>query len=112
MDLTKIEKPFWLLGDETRAALKAHGGPYEWFDGSHWCDVEIPYWGFKFAYRVKPQPVPVVITGYREEGGAWFFGRISVDQDTHRLTITTQDGDLIPGTYTGLDGATIKVEVL
>jgi len=55
MDLTKIEKPFGLLDDETKAALKAHGGPYEMFEGDGWTEVT-PGWTKIYAYRAKPLP--------------------------------------------------------
>lgn len=56
-DLTKLTTPFGLLDPETQEALKAHGGPYEFFDGSDWqstsrCD-DTP----TLAHRVKPQPL-------------------------------------------------------
>ena len=53
-DLTKITTPFGLLDAETQEALRAHGGPYEWWRGA-WEDVE-PMWGKTTTYRVKPQP--------------------------------------------------------
>lgn len=55
MDLTKIEKPFGLLDDETQAAMKAHGGPYEVFGGEDWHEGP-PSWSNTLAYRVKPKP--------------------------------------------------------
>jgi hypothetical protein len=57
MDLTQITTPFGLLNDETRAALKAHGGPYEfWKDRETWGNIEAPSWSGNLVYRVKPQP--------------------------------------------------------
>lgn len=58
-DLTAITTPFGLLDEETRRALRAHGGPYEGFTGDHkglWTDVAIPGWVASSTYRVKPQP--------------------------------------------------------
>lgn len=55
-DLTKITTPFGLLDDETQKALKAHGGPYEWYasiDG--WIEWS-PNWDYPNTYRVKPSP--------------------------------------------------------
>jgi hypothetical protein len=54
-DLTKIEKPFGLLDTETQAALRAHGGPYEWFMSGKWEEIE-PMFAAHVTYRVKPQP--------------------------------------------------------
>lgn len=53
-DLTKITTPFGLLDEQTQEALRAHGGPYEWWQGI-WEDIE-PMWGKAITYRVKPQP--------------------------------------------------------
>ena len=55
MDLTKIREPFGLLDDETQAALKAHGGPYEMFSARGWAEVT-PAWTKNLTYRAKPQP--------------------------------------------------------
>lgn len=59
-DLTKITTPFGLLdevhGPGTKAALKAHGGPYEYWDGGSWQDW-IPIWRGYHTYRVKLQPL-------------------------------------------------------
>jgi hypothetical protein len=57
-DLTKLTEAFCLLDDETRKALEAHGGPYEWlkiYDGE-WGDAPK---GFVagYIYRVKHVPV-------------------------------------------------------
>jgi hypothetical protein len=54
-DLTAITTPFGLLDDATREALKAHGGPYEFWNANCWEEVE-PAWSGAVAYRVKPQP--------------------------------------------------------
>ena len=57
-DLTKITTPFGLLDKETQAALKAHGGPYEAFQGSGlWAKINDPLWAQVTAYRVKPAPL-------------------------------------------------------
>lgn len=56
-DLTAITTPFGLLDADTQAALKAHGGPYEWWHGVDWFTSERrPAWAGHFVYRVKPQP--------------------------------------------------------
>jgi hypothetical protein len=56
IDLTRITTPFGLLDEETQAALKAHGGPYEIWVGE-WQDWSDPEWqGSSYAFRVKPQP--------------------------------------------------------
>ena len=38
-DLTTITTPFGLLDAETQEALKAHGGPYEWWSGGEWFET-------------------------------------------------------------------------
>jgi hypothetical protein len=57
-DLTKIKKPFDLLGKKTRAALEAHGGPYQYLGRCGWSDCQSSPMAGKFdsltAYRVKP----------------------------------------------------------
>ena len=35
-DLTDLKTPFGLLDRETQEALKAHGGPYEYWNGGSW----------------------------------------------------------------------------
>lgn len=56
MDLTKIEKPFGLLTAEEQAALKAHGGPYQWYSSFGWTSADSPDWQPYFSYRVAPMP--------------------------------------------------------
>jgi pantothenate kinase-related protein Tda10 len=59
-DLTKIKKPFGLLGRKTQAALKAHGGPYQVFWWPSWQDhFTQADFDYSVAYRVKPQPKPI-----------------------------------------------------
>ncbi len=60
VDLTKITTPFGLLDADTRAALMAHGGPYEFW---HWArnewripDADEPNYATQIVYRVKPAP--------------------------------------------------------
>ena len=55
-DLTKITTPFALLDDETREALKAHGGPYEYwsFNAARWESTLHPYWSRGTIYRAAP----------------------------------------------------------
>ena len=56
-DLTKVNVPFGLLDEATREALKAHGGPYEWWHGVGWFTSEQgPSWDRHFVYRVKSKP--------------------------------------------------------
>jgi len=67
MDLTKIEKPFGLLDDETQAALKAHRGPYEVYIEVNNFNGDSDWVDYKFnlkpenlrktiVIRAKPQP--------------------------------------------------------
>lgn len=57
-DLTDLKTPFGLLDRETQEALKAHGGPYEWFSSYEgWQDCNLmPAYVPGFVYRVKPAP--------------------------------------------------------
>lgn len=73
MDLTKIEKPFGLLDDATKAALKAHGGPYEVFQSNgEWGVCLSPNWGKTSTYRVKPQQkVRIAPLQVYMGGGQW-----------------------------------------
>ena len=52
-DLTKITTPYGLLDDETKEALKAHGGPYEFwgFSQAKWFPSN-PSWHRGIIYRV------------------------------------------------------------
>jgi hypothetical protein len=56
-DLTKLTEAFYLLDDETREALKAHGGPWEYLGVlGEWFDSD---GGFTpgLVYRVKHVPL-------------------------------------------------------
>lgn len=58
-DLTALTTPFGLLDRATQEALKAHGGPYEYFGcAGDWFAVmdNAPLWTNELAYRVKPAP--------------------------------------------------------
>lgn len=56
-DLTKIKTAFSLLDEEAQNELRAHGGPYEWFDGARWVGTAVPPKDANaFVWRVKPQP--------------------------------------------------------
>jgi hypothetical protein len=55
--LTAITTPFGLLDAETQEALRAHGGPWEYWSGHRWmAPDERPGWFPELAYRVKPSP--------------------------------------------------------
>jgi hypothetical protein len=60
-DLTKLTEVFCLLDDETREALVAHGGPYEYLSvqGKWFYSTSASNGGFVpgFVYRVKHVPV-------------------------------------------------------
>lgn len=61
-DLTKIEKPFGLLDEETQAALKAlPQGEAQFFrDDGLWKDLSFWRWKKDLTYRQKPRPALVV----------------------------------------------------
>jgi hypothetical protein len=79
MDLTKIEKPFGLLDPETQAALRAHGGPYEYWDG-RWreCSAD-PMWHSSTTYRVKPDPTKKPSINWDDVASGFDF--LVVDED-------------------------------
>ena len=56
LDLTAITTPFGLLDAETQEALKAHGGPYEWYASCDGWAEWTPNWDWPNTYRVKPAP--------------------------------------------------------
>ena len=55
-DLTKITTPFGLLDAETQGAMKAHGGPYEFWSGEGWNYTDYCNNDWAIAHRVKPTP--------------------------------------------------------
>ncbi|MDD9727200.1 hypothetical protein PVV74_17200 [Roseovarius sp. SK2] len=96
VDLTAITTPFGLLDEETQAALKEHGGPYEFFHGDAcWLSVAgSPLWVGATTYRAKPAPKVETVTVER------FYNRRSNQVINDRkpgavlgtLTTTLQDG--------------------
>ncbi len=76
-DLTALTTPLGLLRHETRAALKAHGGPYQRFDGVCWVDCGLNDQWPDYTYRVKPQPPkPREWWLYGQEAGALHVSRV------------------------------------
>ena len=55
LDLTAIEKPYGLLDHAEKAALQAHGGPYEVFLEGKWRPKSTFTWQPAYTYRVKAQ---------------------------------------------------------
>lgn len=101
MDLTKIDKPFGELDDNTKGALLlAHhrGDVIEGFGeySSNWEICPIPAWYYSSIYRVQPKPV---------------IGEVVFHGDRLTITFPTRDGLHIPGVYTSPDGLQIKIEV-
>ena len=78
-DLTAITTPFGLLDASTQEALRAHGGPYEWFWLGKWndCEYEPIDWDDDYTYRVKAEPTIEAVT---EEFVIWDDGSICDDQ--------------------------------
>lgn len=54
MDLTQIMQPFGSLDPDTKAALRASGGPFEKFSGTAWWPCDNPGWMPHTTYRLKP----------------------------------------------------------
>ena len=93
VDLTSNRVRCDLMDPEELQAMKDHAGPYEIWDGG-WKDWDSPAWSGWGTYRVAPEPVveTVVIHG-DPKIGSW--GRTQHEWDTHRITLTIQDGDII-----------------
>lgn len=88
VDLTLIRIPLGLLdevyGPGTQKALKAHGGPYQRFDGHKWIDCGFNEGWLATAYRVKPAPVVKAVT----------LGIIVHPSGSFRITATETNGAL------------------
>ena len=71
--------------------------------------------GARPLFTVISRAKPELARGEMIMAGWFFRGLMSLDQrdvaddDTHRLTIPTIGGNLIPGKYTGPDGAVITI---
>ena len=88
-DLTNITTPLGLLEPETEEALRAHGGPYEYFSGEFgWKPKHHRFWRNHRVYRVaKPKPTPLIVHDWDaladdivavardEDGGVWLYDR-------------------------------------
>jgi hypothetical protein len=74
-DLTKIEKPFGLLDDETQDALREYDGTIEVFTGSTWRS-SIGNFDGPATYRAKPAKLPEWPVGLHPE---WRW--IAMDED-------------------------------
>jgi hypothetical protein len=66
-DLTKIEKPFGLLDDETQSALREYDGTIEWFNGSIWVCNGHTFFYNSSTYRAVPPKLPEWPAGLRSE---------------------------------------------
>jgi hypothetical protein len=114
-DLSANTEAWCLMSPEKRAAFEAHKGPITFLcDDGGWIEKSaITTFRQHWVYRAVPQPVrgEVVVAGFTYDG-SWAFGEVFGSEDTHRLTLPTLYGNLIPGTYTGPDGATITVVAL
>ena len=110
-DLTKITTPWGLLDEETKAALKAHNGPIEYWTGrDEWAQAPGPPRHENLTYRAKPPPVRGEVVRYGGVDLVWTKNASNID--THRLTLPTIDGALIAGEYRDDAGNVIKLEVL
>lgn len=87
IDLTVITTPFGLLDEETQAALKAHGGPYERYcensTGANW-NYYSGIWVRDRVYRVKPAPKVETVTLYGRASSS-FWGDRKQEGDTHAI---------------------------
>ncbi|UNY40293.1 hypothetical protein KLEP181_gp59 [Paracoccus phage vB_PmaP_KLEP18-1] len=76
IDLTAITTPFGLLDAATQEALRAHGGPYEYFYMGEWYETDtIDDRDTHWVHRVKPAPKreTVVFDGWiwNDDGRIW-----------------------------------------
>jgi len=62
MDLTALCKPFGLLHEETKAALREWPHGWQEFYRSDWCNHIPDSWRGSFTYRAKPAPVSIRAT--------------------------------------------------
>ena len=105
-DLTKIEKPFGFLDNETQQALRNHGGPYERYsEDGDWVGI-FPSWLKNSCYRVKTQPLtkPSIDWSHVADKYKW----LAIDENksaylyidkplTHNMRkVWTADKDYIP----------------
>lgn len=98
IDLTAITTPLGLLDDATRDALKAHGGPYRYwdFDAARWFDeLGHPIWFDGNILSVKPSPKVESVAMVIEKDGAAWNGSSIWTSGSHKLTLTIQGDDII-----------------
>ena len=94
VDLTANRVRCDLMDPEELQAMKDHGGPYEIWDEAKWREWCNPAWAAWSTYRVAPMPVVETVALY----GKLYIGAFAIAQqegDTHRITLTIQDGDII-----------------
>jgi hypothetical protein len=96
---------FGLMPPETQEAMKAHGGPWEWFGAGGWRNADPLYAEFLQpynAYRVKPAPIRETVTLIGNVNSGFDYSGWTTN--THRIQF-----DLIDGKP---DCASIKMEPL
>ena len=94
IDLTANRVRCDLMDPEELQAMKDHGGPWEKWGLGEWSHCSEPMWITAMTYRVAPKPVVETVVLYGElYVGKW--GRRHGALDTHRITLTIQDGDTI-----------------
>ena len=104
IDLTTITTPFGLLDEATQAALKAHGGPYEIYEGMEigWREVRRLYGDTtSVTYRVKPAPKreTVAADAWVTPSGMVIAGDFRVGACPVTATFTTIDGKIDLASY-------------
>lgn len=94
VDLTANRVPCGLMDAEEQQALKDHGGPYEFWYVDEWEAEDMPSWNASSTYRVAPKPDVETVVIYGElDIGVW--QDVRQDEDTHKITMTIQDGQII-----------------
>lgn len=94
-DMTPEEKGALLLAHHEGKRIQIYTNTEGWYTfeyGVTWAD--------DCAYRVKPEPVKPVVETVEVYGGKafgyWSFGSGSLEDDTHKITLTLIDGEVQP----------------
>ena len=107
-DLTKINVPFGLLDDDTKARLKAEKGYFQVYDNFvGWKGIYRPTWAWGCVYRIKPMPVEetqvhdmqMATYGHNIIACVSTSGQIGSNWINGKLTINTVDGKPVSATW-------------
>jgi hypothetical protein len=92
-DMTDAEKGALLLAAHEGKVIEQHQNPSAGLPGG-WFFRARPTWMPNGAYRVRPEPVRETVTlyGRATEPNSWAITAAQWDNDTHRITFTTENG--------------------